>query len=127
MTDTFPMLRGARGATTLTKDSIKAQEAALVPLLQQLLEQNEIATEDLATVFFTLTPDITSISPAKTARLHLEWGLVPMMCTQEPLIEGLPNLCIRVLLQFYTHKSQSEIQHVYLNGASVLRPDLRSE
>lgn len=119
-----PMLRGARGATTVSENSEAAVAAALTPLLDALLAKNDIRGEEVISMFFTLTPDLTKISPAKVARLHLDWPHVPMMCAQEPFVEGLPSRCIRVLIQFYTPKTQYEICPVYLNGAVALRPDL---
>jgi chorismate mutase len=100
---------------------------ALTPLLDRLVQANGIQHDAVVSMFFTLTPDLTRISPAKIARLHLQWGQVPMMCAQEPFIEGLPTHCVRVLIQFYTTKAQRDIHHIYLKGAQVLRPDLRPE
>lgn len=122
-----PRLCGARGATTVDINTPEALDQALIPLLDQLVQTNGIQHDDVISMFFTLTPDLTQISPAKIARLHLQWAQVPMMCAQEPFIEGLPTHCVRVLVQFYTTKAQRDIRHIYLKGAQVLRPDLCSE
>jgi chorismate mutase len=48
---------------------------------------------------------------------------VPLLCGNEiDVPDGLPQ-CIRILLHWNTPKSQPEITHVYLHGATVLRPD----
>jgi chorismate mutase len=77
----------------------------------------------MASVFFTLTPDLTSAYPAQAAR-DMGWRGVPLLCTQEMAIRGgLPRI-IRVLIHWNTHLPQEEIKHVYLGEATRLRPDL---
>jgi chorismate mutase len=120
-------LRGIRGATTVELNQVEAYQERLCPLLDQLIELNHIAPDQVVTMFFTVTPDLTCVSPAKLARLHLGWHRVPMMCAQEPVIDGLPQRCVRVLIQCYSELSAEEIRPVYLHGATVLRPDLLPE
>jgi chorismate mutase len=51
---------------------------------------------------------------------------VPLMCNQEiPVPNKLP-LAIRIMLQLNTQKAQTDMKHIYLRGATVLRPDLVS-
>ncbi len=117
-------LRGVRGATTtegLTSDDVlsKTQE-----LLEAILSSNpDLKTEDIASVFFTTTPDLASVHPAVAAR-QMGWGEVPMMCAQEiPVPDSLPR-CIRVMIHWNTDLRQDQIHHVYLRDAVRLRPDL---
>ena len=49
---------------------------------------------------------------------------VPLFGAQEQDVEDALEKCIRVLLLINTDKKQREIEHVYLRGAKVLRPDL---
>ncbi len=117
-------IRGLRGATTVSADE---KEQVLV-VTQELLTAIQTAnpglrTEDMASVLFTVTDDITSTYPALAAR-QLGWDLVPMMCAREiPVPAGLP-LCIRVLIHWNTDCDQHTINHVYLRNAVKLRPDL---
>jgi chorismate mutase len=121
----FPRLRAVRGATLVQANTSAAIEEAVADLLKQLAQVNTLQEEALVSVFFTLTPDITAVSPAKIARQSMGWHQVPLFCAVEPSIEGLPCLCIRLLIQFYSKQAQMP-QAVYLRGAQVLRPDKHS-
>jgi len=117
--------RGIRGAITLennTKDDIKN---ATIELLEEMLLKNEIKTEDISFAIFTLTSDLNADFPAKYARLHCDFQFVPMMCYEELKVEGSLEKCLRILLNVNTQKTQDEIKHIYLKGASVLRQDLK--
>lgn len=116
--------RGIRGAITLEENSGVAIEKATIKLLKQLLDENKIEKEDIASVIFTLTHDLTAEFPAKSARIYLGWDDVPMICTQEiPVPDSIP-MCLRVLILINTTLEKDEIKHIYLNGAKKLRPDL---
>lgn len=118
-------LRGIRGATTVGVDSAEEILAGTRELLAALLEANPgLRAEDLASAWFTMTPDLRSVFPAKAAR-QIGWDRVPMMDAQEiPVPCSLPR-CIRVLLHWNTNLSQEEIHHIYLREAVSLRPDLK--
>ena len=62
------LLRSVRGATSVEVDTPEAHQAAVSALLLALVEANNIAPNDICTVFFTLTDDLHAISPAKVAR-----------------------------------------------------------
>jgi chorismate mutase len=82
-----------------------------------------LAPEDLASVFFTLTDDLSAAYPAQAAR-QLGWVDVPLLCAREINVShALPRI-IRVLLHWNTDLPQSAIRHVYLDRAIALRPDL---
>jgi chorismate mutase len=79
-------------------------------------------TEDLASILFTVTPELDAAYPAQAAH-QLEWSGVPLICAREiPVPGGLPN-CIRVMIHWNTNLPQSEIRHIYLKDAAQLRPD----
>lgn len=46
------------------------------------------------------------------------------MCALEVPVKGALAQCIRFMVHVNTNKAQNEINHVYLNGAQALRPDL---
>jgi chorismate mutase len=52
------------------------------------------------------------------------WTLVPLLNFTEIGVPGRLERCIRVLVHINTELRPGEIQHVYLEGAEVLRPDL---
>lgn len=116
-------LLAVRGATTLNEDSPEAIQREVRRLLEALASQNHIQPQAILSVFFTLTPDIHSLSPAKAAREAMPWEDVALFCAVEPEIEGLPPLAIRVLIQYYPEGAEHLPKHVYLNGAKALRPD----
>lgn len=95
-------------------------------LLQELLRANEITDfEDIASILFTTTPDLTATFPAEAAR---EIGLqqVPLLCASEIAVPGRVARCIRILLHINTTKKLADIVHIYLREAKALRPDIHS-
>src|SRR3954453_2383782 len=112
--------RGVRGATFVEEDTPEAILAATRELLAAIAEANAIATEDIASAFFTSTADLRSAFPARAAR-ELGWSDVPLLGAIEVDKPGGPPRCIRVLLHWNTARRQDEIVHVYLRGADVMR------
>jgi chorismate mutase len=49
------------------------------------------------------------------------------MCYQELDVPNSLKMCLRILLNINTNKTQDEIKHIYLKGASILRGDLKNE
>ena len=117
--------RGIRGAITVENDSVEFVEKATVRMFAEIMAKNDIKAEDISHVIFTMTSDLKCAYPAKFVRQHFDIKNVPLMCMAELDIENSLEKCIRVLLVINTQKSQEEINHVYLEGASVLRPDLK--
>jgi chorismate mutase len=113
--------RGIRGATTIEQNTREEILSATTELLQLLISQNDLRTEDIASAIFSLTEDLNAEFPAVAARM-LGWTEVPLMCAREISVPGSLGKCIRVLLHVNTTRSISEIQHVYIRGAVNLRP-----
>ena len=118
-------VRGVRGATVAAEDQADAILSATRELLEALLQANpEMQTQDIASVIFTVTQDLSAVYPAAAAR-QAGWGDVPLICAREiPVPGGLPR-CIRLLIHWNTAIPQAEIRHVYLKEAAGLRPDLQ--
>ena len=112
--------RGVRGATFVEEDTPEAILAATRELLAAIAEANGIATEDVASAFFTSTADLRSAFPARAAR-ELGWTDVPLLGACEVDKPGAPPRCIRVLLHWNTSRRQDEIVHVYLRGSDAMR------
>jgi len=122
-TEAAPQLvrcRGIRGATFVPEDTPEAILAATRELLAALVAANGIATEDVASAFFTSTVDLRSAFPARAAR-ELGWTDVPLLGATEIDHPTAPGKCIRVLLHWNTTRRQSEIVHVYLRGSDAMR------
>ena len=117
-------VRGVKGATTTDGTSAEHVLAATEQLLNRLIEENEIDQDDVAAVQFTTSPDLVAEFPAVAARQRLDWNDVPLMCGHEMDRPGALTQCIRILILWNTEKAQNDIQHVYINGAANLRPDL---
>lgn len=95
-------------------------------MLQELVARNRLdGFEDIVSVIFTTTHDLTSTFPAEAAR-SLGMNHVPLLCASEISVPGSMPRCIRVLLHVNTEKPQREIEHVYLRDAKKLRPDMES-
>jgi chorismate mutase len=120
------MMRGIRGATTVERNEANEIIARSVELLEDMVKQNGFLPEDISSVFFTVTKDITDAFPAKSLRQMDGWTYVPVMCMTEIPVPGSLPLCIRVMVTVNTEKGQKEISHVYHNEAKQLRPDLKS-
>jgi chorismate mutase len=114
--------RGVRGATTVDANTGPAILEATRDLLERVIAANHIEQEDVASAWFTTTPDVNAEYPAVAAR-QLGWHDAALMCSHEMAVpHGLP-MCIRVLIHWNTTRTLSEIQHVYIRGAVSLRPD----
>ena len=117
------MVRGLRGATTVDEDSVEQVTVRSQELMRRILERNELAEDDIVSVLFTATADVTSIFPA-TAIREIGFGAVPLLCAAEIAVPGAMPRCIRVLLHVHTTRTKDEMHHVYLHGAQGLRDDL---
>lgn len=116
-------VRGVRGAITVEADSAEEIAAASTRLLTEMLQRNQIACDDIASVLFSLTPDLRAAFPALSAR-QIGLNQVPMLHFCEIDVPGSLARVIRVLMHINTTLSQPEIEHVYLERAVCLRPDL---
>jgi chorismate mutase len=118
-------MRAIRGAVCLSRDDSAEMQEAVGEMLTAILERNQITTDQVVSVLFTCTPDIHCGFPAKAAR-EFGFGEVPLMCAQEIDVDGALALTVRVMLHVDTEVSRADIRHVYLRGAEVLRPDVKS-
>lgn len=113
-----------RGATCAenTKDSISN---ATVEMCNKIFAENNLKSENVVSMQFTLTKDLDEMNPCAALRFsssNIDSSKIPLFCSQEAYIKnGLPKV-IRVLITTYVEKNQ-DITHVYINGAEKLRPD----
>ncbi len=119
------VLRGIRGATTVTEDTAEAILEATEELVREIVASNDVVAEDVASALFTVTPDLRAEFPAAAAR-RMGWTMVPLLNFTEIGVPGRLEKCIRVLVHVNTTRTQREMVHVYLREAVSLRPDLVS-
>ena len=117
--------RGIRGAITVEANSRDAILDAARELLSVMLKANEIDVDDVASAFFTTTPDLNAEFPALAAR-EMGWNNVALLCGHEMNVPGSLPMCLRVLLLVNTDKPARDIRHAYLREARVLRPEFQN-
>jgi chorismate mutase len=118
------MIRGIRGAITVSADKPEEILLETKKLVTEMAKENRIDPDAVASVLISTTTDISSAFPAKAVRSLENWTYVPVMCTHEMDVPGGLPLCIRVMMHVNTEVAQKEIRHIYLNDAVKLRPDL---
>ncbi len=116
-------VRAVRGATRLQADDCVEMTEAVEELVTEMLSRNGLSNDALISILFTSTPDLVCMFPAAAAR-GLGLGDVPLICAQEIAVPGALSQVVRVLAHVDVDLDRSQIQHVYLRGAEVLRQDL---
>ncbi len=115
-------MRAIRGATTIEHDTSEEIAARTGELLATILERNALPIDDIVSIIFTATPDVTADFPAVAAR-RLGLSHTPLLCGQEIAVAGAMGRCIRVLVHCYLAAGEAA-HHVYLHEARQLRLDL---
>jgi chorismate mutase len=117
-------IRAIRGAIQVAANEQSEVLDGTTELVTEVMKRNGVANEDLISIFFTATPDLTADFPAYAAR---QLGLVdvPLMCACEISVPGALPLTLRMLAHVETELARSDIRHVYLRGAAALRTDLQ--
>ena len=114
-------IRGATGAEN-TKESVIQNVGQM---FSQLAEENNLKSDDIVSIQFTITADLNQMNPAAALRRGnppIDVSRVPLFCSQEPEIEGSPEKMIRVLITTYL-EDDAKVVPVYINGGEKLRPD----
>ena len=116
-------IRAIRGAIQVDANDRDAIIEATAELMSEVMTRNELTTDDIISVLFTTTPDLTAEFPALAAR-KIGFHDVPLMCASEIAVPGAMPLVVRLMAHVSTPRERSEIQHVYLRGATALRLDI---
>ena len=116
-------VRALRGATQVDADERESVLAATRELVGQVLARNELGPQDVVSIVFTATRDLTAVAPALAAR---QLGLhdVALICAQEMWVEGSMPRVVRLLAHVETDRRRDEVVNVYLRGTEVLRADV---
>ncbi len=111
-----------RGATTIENDCKEEISASVKELLDEIFSVNALKKEEVSGFLFSLTTDIHSYHPAKSAR-ECGYDFAPLFACIEPEIEGGLKLCIRLML-FTELMENRSVKHIYQKGAKILRKDI---
>jgi chorismate mutase len=116
-------VRAVRGATQVDQDDREEILEASAELVAEVLHRNRLSPDDVISMLFTATPDLTSEFPAYAAR---KMGLtdVPLLCATEIAVPGAMPRVLRLMAHVETDLRRTEVRHVYLRGAAALRTDL---
>jgi chorismate mutase len=116
-------VRAVRGAIQVEANEREAILGGAAELVTEVLRRNGLGPDELISILFTATPDLTADFPAYAAR---QLGLVdvPLMCATEIAVPGAMPRVLRLLAHIDTDLARDEIRHVYLRGAAALRTDL---
>lgn len=116
-------VRAIRGAVQVDANEREAVLEATTELVSEVMVRNELTTDDVISVLFTATPDLTAEFPALAAR-KLGFTDVPLMCASEIAVPGALPLVVRLMAHVETDRPRSDLKHVYLRGAQALRLDI---
>jgi len=119
---TEKILRGLRGAITSTENSSKSIENAVNELINELIDRNHLSPEQIVSLVFSVTSDLDACFPASIARRVTGWEDIALIDCQQMHVKGDLSKCIRILAHVWLPIDQSP-KHIYLRGATILRPD----
>ena len=116
-------VRAIRGAIQVDADTREDVLEGSAELVTAVLERNRLSADDIISILFTATPDLTAEFPAYAARL-LGLTDVPLMCASEIAVPGAMPRVLRLLAHVETELDRADVRHVYLRGAAAMRSDL---
>ncbi|HEX4817738.1 MAG TPA: chorismate mutase [Nonomuraea sp.] len=117
------MVRAIRGAIQVDRNDRDSIIEGTTELVSTLMDRNDLTTDDVISVLFTATPDLTAEFPALAAR-KLGFHDVPLICCTEIDVPGALPRVVRLMAHVETDRPRAEIHHVYLRGAVALRQDI---
>jgi chorismate mutase len=116
-------VRAVRGATQVAADEQEQVLAATRDLVAEVLRANELVENDILSILFTATADISSVAPALAAR-QLGLNQPALICAQEMTVAGSMPRVVRLLAHVETTRTAAQVRNVYLNGTELLRVDV---
>jgi chorismate mutase len=116
-------VRAIRGAVQVAANERTAVLAGTTELVCEVMARNSLAPDDVISVLFTTTPDLTAEFPALAAR-KLGFQDVPLLCASEIAVPGAMPRVVRLMMHVDTPLPRSALNHVYLGGAASLRLDI---
>ena len=116
------MVVAVRGAVRIQENDGELIRDGVKGLIRQIVEKNSLVEDDIVSVLFSQTKDLTMANPA-TAMRELGYSQVPLFCMQEPEYAGSMEMVIRALITFNSEEKRPVVP-VYLGGAESLRTDI---
>lgn len=116
---------GIRGAACAENNAESIIEST-VDMCNKIIAENNLQSDEIVSVNFTLTKDLTAYNPATAFRKNcpmIDFSKVALFTSQEAYIDGGPEKMIRVLFTAYLPINATP-HHVYIRGAEKVRPDL---
>lgn len=120
-------VRAIRGAIAVSENTYQAIEEAVIELLTELQQRNQIDPNEIVSATFTTTQDLDAVFPAAIARQYLGWQQVPLIDVQHMHVQGAMPLCIRLLIHINLPADSPPVKHTYLRAAASLREDLTTQ
>jgi len=93
-------VRALRGATTVDEDTPAQIAERVQELLRAVMSANDLLEDDVISILFTATADVTSTFPHRGTGDRLRRGPAPVRA--EIAVPGATPLCLRVLLHVET-------------------------
>lgn len=116
------MIRAVRGAVGIEQNDRQEIYSDAHRLVREVLNTNKIEEQQIISILFSVTKDLTKGNPATGLRSY-GFADTPLFCLQEADIEGAEPGILRVLVT-YSADGVSAPVPVYLGRAAELRPDL---
>jgi chorismate mutase len=91
-------------------------------MYDELLSANKLDENEIVSVVFSVTKDLTAVNPCSALRKKGRAGELALFSAAEPECAGSLERTVRALIHCYLDDG-SKACHVYRNGAEVLRPD----
>ena len=114
-------LHALRGACQCenTEEDIRSQISVMY---DELLRLNKLEENEIVSVIFSVTEDLDAVNPCTALRRSGRAGEIPLFSAQEPQCINSLERTVRVMIHCYPEEG-IKAQHVYRNGAEILRPD----
>jgi chorismate mutase len=114
-------LAAIRGAVCVRNDGADIT-AKIARVYDLMTGRNGIREEDIVSLIFSVTSDIDAKNPASALRESGRARDIALFSAREPSVKGgLPGI-IRLLMHCYIEENTIP-NHIYTEGAEVLRPD----
>ena len=113
-------VRAVRGAIQIDENREKSIDDGVIRLVRTIIENNEIDSNNIISIIFSQTKDITAKNPAAALR-KIGFNDIPLFCTEEPDVNGSMERIVRVLI---TVETERDLKPAYLEGAKKLRMDI---
>ena len=111
-----------RGATTSTGNTVEEIENAVIELIDELILRNNLISNNLLSITFSVTKDLNACFPASVARKCKSLDSVAFLDCQQMYVHNDINFCIRLMAQVLL-PAKATVSNPYLRGALKLRPD----